>query len=404
MTLQPQKNATLVALATLLLFVPVLVQSEDWGAWRGKNRNSISTEKGLATAWTSQGPQQVWKYKTGKSYTTVSVAKGRLVTMGAENNIETVYCLNAKSGDLVWKYSYNHPKREIMADPNPTASSATPVIDGDRVYTINREGLALCLTLKDGKVVWSKELTKEADAKQPQFGFSGAPVIEGNTIYYNAGANGVALEKSSGKVLWSSGAGPAGYATSVLHTVDGTKLVVNFNGDGLIAAEAETGKKLWFIPWKTQFNTYSVDAVFFGDKVFLTTYGSAKLYKLTENKPTLVYESKFQSNFNNPVLVGNYLYGASKGYLTCMNLETGEETWRERGIGQGSVIVADGKLIVLSEQGELSLLSIDPKAYNLLTKAKVMEGKCWAAPVLVNGLLYCRNNDGELICLNLRKN
>lgn len=392
-----------MALATCLMLTGNMAQADDWAKWRGPNNNSISGETAWLTKLPASGPEKLWQTNIGKSYSAVVVSNNRLFTMGATGGKETIFGFDATTGKELWKLTYAHPKRESQADPNPTASASTPTIEGDRVYTISREGLAYCLDVSDGKVIWTHDFGADKKMTIPQFGFSGAPLIEGEKVLYNVGSNGAALEKATGKTLWISGTEGAGYSTPTIYQVGSQRAVAMFTTNGLAGVDIETGRRLWFYPWKTQYNTYAVDPIFVKDRLYLMTYGAAKQLRLSGRKLEQVYESRsMRCSYNNPVLIDGHLYGNDQGALKCMEWTTGKEKWRLAGMGSGSLIAAGKHLIVLNERGELSIVAVNSDTYTEISRAKVIEEKCWTHPVLANGLLYCRNNDGALVCLDLR--
>ncbi len=158
------------------------VSANDWTQWRGQNRNSTTNESSLNFDWKTQPPKQLWKVNIGQSYSTVAVQGNRLFTMGNADGKDTIYCLDVETGKPIWTRSDAHAKRESQADPFPKATTATPVVDENRVYTLTREGLALCLDTKTGTVIWKKQFLKDLGAgiKSPPFGFAGSALIVGD--------------------------------------------------------------------------------------------------------------------------------------------------------------------------------------------------------------------------------
>ena len=110
----------------------------DWHWWRGPNRDGISSEKGWLSTWPEAGLKQLWRFSVGVGYSSVSVSKGRVYTMGNVNNTDTVYCLNAETGKVVWKHSYK------CRQGSWKGTRIAPTVDGNRVYTVSREGNLFC--------------------------------------------------------------------------------------------------------------------------------------------------------------------------------------------------------------------------------------------------------------------
>jgi outer membrane protein assembly factor BamB len=397
-----------------------IVLAADWPSWRGTSRNGVTSEGGWLTTWPASGLPRLWSANTGKSYAAVSVQGKRLYTIGAKEGKETLFCLDARSGAVLWRYTQMHPKREIQYDPNPTASTATPVAAGERVYALTREGLALCLAAKDGKLLWQRDLARETQSGLPPFGCASSPVVEGDLVIYNVGKHGIALNRQTGAVVWNSGPGVAGHASAVICQIGGARGVLLFTGAGLVGADLQTGRLLWRHPWTSPNNLYAVDPVVSGEKIFIAGYGRSQQLRLAGDTVSVVYENRnLRSSFSNPVLLDGYLYGSDRGALQCVEWATGTLKWSRPGVllrppgqdaegvpryplGEGALIGAGKHLIVLDEGGNLHLVAASPEAYRELAHAKVLKGPCWTLPVLANGLLYCRNNDGDLVCLDLR--
>jgi len=371
----------------------------DWPQWRGPQRNGISAETDWQPKWGAGGPRKLWTAQLGAGYSAVAVSGGRVYSVGNAGNRDTVFCLDANNGRVVWRQSY--PCRfGDMGGPR-----ATPVLDGGRVYTMSEEAQAYCLNAGTGKVIWNRDLARETGAQRPQWGFAGSALIQGNLAIYNVGATGTALDKTSGQVVWKSG-GRTGYASPVAYKVGAQQAVALFAGTGLVAVNPVNGRQLWSFPWQTSYDVNAADPIFSFDKVFISSnYGKGcALLRVTGGRPEVVWQNREMKNhFNTCVLLAGSIYGNDENTLKCLDLSTGAERWRHRGgIGKGGLIASNGHLLVLTESGELLVIKATPTAYTEVSRAKVMGGTCWTHPVLANGRLYCRNSQGELVCLALK--
>jgi outer membrane protein assembly factor BamB len=372
----------------------------DWPQWRGPQRNGISAETGWQTRWPDAGPRRLWTARVGEGFAAVAVQEGRVYTVGNAGEKDTVYCLDARTGKPLWRHSYP------CASGNYSGPRATPTVDGNRVYTLSREAQAFCLDAASGRVIWSKDLRRETGARTPQWGFAGSPLLDGNRVLYNVGTAGVALEKGSGRLVWQSGGGAAGYASPVLYTVGNQRGVALFTASGIVGVNPANGRRLWQYPWRTQFDVNAADPIFTGDTVFISSNynrGCALLRVGRGGRPAVVWENRnMRNHFNSCVLLGGYLYGNDENTLKCIDLKTGQERWRRRGIDKGGLLAAAGHLIVLTGRGTLLVVRATPERYVEVAQAPVMQGTCWTPPVLANGALYCRSHEGELVCLDLR--
>lgn len=387
----------------IALVVPLAgtVRAADWPNWRGLQYDGISREVGLLKSWPAAGPALVWKRELPGGYSSMAVAGGKLFTQTKEGKEETVLCVDAVSGQPVWEHRYPadydlHPTLDARFKSGPRS---TPAVDGGRVYTLGTTGILLCLEVKTGKPVWSVDLLKLAGRACPEFGYSNSPVISGDLLFVHPGGPGgnslAALNKRTGEVVWKALDDPIGYSTPILVKDSGVEQLVHFTATGLVAVTPKEGKLLWRYEWKTNFDLNVATPIYADGQVFLSSnYGrGAALVRLKgAAAPEEVYRTQnVQSHFSTCVLYQGHLYGFTLGRLRCVELKTGEVKWEERGLGNGSLLVADGQLFVLSERGDLVLAEASPAAYNERSRWKALEGTCWSAPVLANGKLYLRN-------------
>ncbi len=391
------------SLVALLALVPaVQMSAEDWPRWRGPDLNGISKETGWFKPWPASGPKTVWKVNVQPGFSTVSVAKGRVFTTGTSEKKETVFCLDEKSGAVVWKHTF---PTAFVPEYYEGGSSGTPTVDGDRVFHLGQMGELFCFEAATGKIVWEKNIAKETGTKQPTWGLTGAPFVLGEMLVLTVGATGTAVEKNTGKVVWSS-AGEGGYATPLPFGDD----VLVFGTKALAVVDPKSGKVRGQFPWKTSYDVNAADPVIAGkDRVVIAAgynHGAA-LLELKGGEITKLWENKSMRNhFNASLLIDGHLYGIDgdagrkDSGVACVELATGTSKWREPSLGSGGVTAADGKLIIISEKGELVIAEASPAGFKPLARSQVLGGKIWTVPVLANGKIYARNSKGDLVCVD----
>lgn len=394
-----------LVMAELFLFHRAALAS-DWPQWRGPDRNGISGERNWRTIWPADGPKVLWRSSVGVGFASVSVSQQRAYTMGNSNARDTVWCLDAVTGSEIWKHSYESELGSKYYEGGP---GSTPTVDRGRVYTISKWGDAFCLDAATGKVLWRQDLRRDPGVTPNEWGFAGSPLIYGDLVVLNAGAAGVALERHSGRIAWSTGTNPAGYASPTLFRLGGKDAVLIFAAKRLVALEPKTGREFWRHPWETGYDNNNADPIISGDTIFITSYDrGAALLAVTDGRSAVVYEKKvLHTHMAPPVLVGEYLYGFNGHYargpdFRCVHLPTGELKWTRKDLAAGSVMAAGGKLIVLDGRGQLVIAEPSPLEFKPLARAQVLGGRCWAPPALANGCLYVRNAKGDLVCLDLR--
>ncbi len=387
--------------AIAILLCSGLVFGADWPNWRGPEFNGISAEKDWNAAGLKDGVKIAWKASVGTGFSSISIADGRVYTMGNVNETDHVFCFDAGTGKELWKHSYKHPLDKKYYEGG---TSATPTVADGKVYTISKRGIVFCLDAKTGDVVWEKQLK----IKRATWGLAGSPVIVDDLVIYNAAEFGVAVKKASGEVAWQNGKGSTGYSTPVLYKAGNVKAAILFGAKGVFAVETATGKKLWDSPWKTKYEVNAADPIISDDKVFITSgYGSGcALLKIEGNKATRLWgqEKKtknMRSQMSGPVLWEGYLYGINQNELVCVNFDTGKTAWSFKDVGNGSVMIAGGKLLALSERGTLYIAELSPKGFKEISSAKILKGKCWAPPAFSDGKVYARTAKGDMVCIDL---
>jgi outer membrane protein assembly factor BamB len=377
--------------------------SDDWSTWRGPNHNGVSSE----TGWNPKGAEKLWTKELGDGYSSVSVKGSRLYTMGlksGDDKTDTVYCLDAKTGNEIWSYSYASQSGSYKGP------RATPVCDADSVYTLSRDGQLICFDAESGKVNWKTNVLAGSGNQNIKWGLSSSPVIDGDLILLNVGATGMAVDKSSGKIKWKS-TGTSSYASPVLFDRNGTHCAAIFSAPGLQIVEAQTGKKISSFAWETKYEINGADPLILGDKIFISSgydHGCAML-DFSSGELNVLWENKIlKAQFSSSIYIDGYIYGIdgqtkTKGALRCISAADGAEQWAAP-LGFGSLMAADGKLIVLSEPGTLCIAEASPKKYTELAKTVTgLSPLCWTAPVLANGIIYCRNDKGTLVALDVSK-
>lgn len=394
-----------VVSASMAIFFAFCSPALDWPRWRGPELNGISKEKNWTTVWPKEGPKQVWKANVGIGFSSVTIADGHLYTMGNKDDQDTIYCFDAATGKEVWKHTHPEPLDPRFYEGGTTG---TPTIDGESVYTLSRKGKLFAFAADSGKIRWQRDIAKEHGLQIPEWGFAGSPLVRGDLLILNAGTHGLALKKANGGLAWSTGKESSGYATPVPFESKGGLLLAVFGWRSLAAVTLKDGKVLWELPWKTEYDINAADPIISGDKMFISSgYRKGGALLTLNGEPKTIWASQNMHNqLNSSVLMGGHLYGISgqNGHgadLRCVEFETGKVLWTEKSAGFGALMAADGKLIVLSERGELIVCEAKPEKFEALARAHVLGGKCWTVPVLSNGRIYCRNVRGDLVCVDV---
>ena len=389
-------------------FVSASVNGGDWPHYRGPSQNG-STPESIGTLPVG-GPRELWRVHLGTGLSSVTVADGRAFSAGFKDGKEVLYCLSPANGRVLWTHSWVAKLGAYLFEGGPRA---TPTVDGERVYMLGADGHIACVSAATGKPVWEKNLVSDFAGRRPEWGFSGSPTIDGKNVILDSGGKGastVALNKLTGEPAWKSGGDEAGYGSAIVATIAGARRILLVKADALVMLNAADGAEAARFEWKTAFKINAATPLVVGDKAVITSaynHGAAAV-SLSGGKASQAWFSKnLLSHFNTPVHSGGSVFGLDgeagkrRSSLVCLDLASGDEKWRAKTVNHGSLILAGDKLVILTEGGDLVLAAASGAAYKELARKKVLGGRCWVQPTLANGKVYCRNNTGELVCLDL---
>lgn len=399
------------ALALALLAIGTAARADDWAQWRGPTRDGISAEQGWSHAWGPKGPKVLWRAQVGIGCASFTAAGDAAYTMGNKGDTDTVFCFDAATGAIRWKYSYPQKLEPKLYEGGPGCS---PAIDGDRVYTLSKQGRLLCL--RAGQVVWERDLARDFGAKMPSWGWNGSPLVLGDQLLLDVGGKGrsaVALDKRTGQIRWQAGDDKCAYASPLVIRTGDDPQVAFLNAYGLVVRAARDGRECWRFPWKTEYDCNAAMPVLVGDKVFLSSgYGhGCALVPIpaapapgADAAPQALWTNKnMRNHINSSVAWAGHLYGFDESHLHCLDVATGSVQWKQSGLGKGSLIIAEGKLVVLSESGKLVIATPSPDGFRPLAETQLLsEKRCWVTPTLAHGRLFARNNLGEAVAIDLR--
>ncbi len=389
------------------MLIPILAmwffgtcQAQGPTHWRGPSRDGIYPETGLLKQWPATGPEILWTFEElGQGHSSASIQNGSLFTSGMSDGTGFLFKFDL-DGALTYKVSYGPEYTESWY-----GTRGTPVIVGDKIYVESGHGKLVCFNNSDGKILWSKDLFRDLDGKNIQWGVNETVVIDGDIVYATPGGknnNVVALDRHTGKLIWSSkGKGElSAYCTPLLFEHGGRKILATHTASHLIGLEASTGKLLWSHrqpnEWSVHPNTPIYDN---GELFFFSGYGQGggKL-KLNQDgsSVTLEWRNKtLDSRMGGAVLVDGYIYGSGDNNREwrCLEWKSGKEMYASDVMAKGNVIYAEGMLYCYSERGELALVKADPAGFDVVSKTKVSLGseQHWAHPMIHDGVLYLRH-------------
>jgi outer membrane protein assembly factor BamB len=392
-----------LVLATVMLLMlaqqAVAQTGANWPQWRGPNRDGISKETGLLKQWPAEGPALVWKASgAGRGYSSFSISDGKLYTMGLRGDREFVVAFDIATGKEAWATPHGSAFRNDRGD----GPRGTPTIDGDRVYALGGNGDLSALDARTGKLAWSKNVLREFGGSNITWGISESPLVLGNKVLVNAGGPGasiVALKKTDGSVIWKSQSDEAGYSSAVPVEINGGTQVVFFTAKRAVGLDERDGRLLWEYQRPANDTANAATPIVRANRIFISSdygTGGGVVEIKPDNKAQEIYFTKdMRNHHSSSVLIGDYLYGFSGSILTAMKFDTGEIAWRDRSVGKGSLVYADGNLYCLSENGVVGLVEATAAGYKEKGRFRIEQGSLptWAHPVVAGGRLYLRDQD-----------
>ena len=435
----------LVCLIALLgfSFAPVTqrCQAEDWPQWMGPKRDNVWNIAKPPQSFAPGSLKASWSMPVAGGYAGPAVVGDRIFVtdLVTKDNVkvdnfgrrsfegtERVLCFHSKTGKEVWKKEYP----VTYAISYPAGPRCTPIVDGDRVYTLGAEGDLYCFEAKDGTVVWSMKLKEQYKTNSALWGYAAHPLIDGDHLITLAGGEGsqtVCLDKKTGKEVWRFGTAPEqGYSPPTIITAGGKRQLILPNPAAINSVDPDTGKLFWTIPYEASNGSIIMSPIQYGKYLFVGGYSDKNiLIELGDKTPTAKQlwrdvAKKAMSPVNvQPMGIGDVVYGFDQsGELIAFKIDTGERLWEtskpigRRPLGSGTAfIVRAGDLFYLfNELGEIIIARMSPKGYEEISREKIIEptnnafGRdvIWCAPAFANGCIYVRN-DEKLICVPLTK-
>lgn len=392
----------------------VTAAAQDWPQWRGPNRDATVSDGSIPQTWPKTLKEE-WKVPIGVGHSSPVVASGKIYVFARQGEEEVLLCLDAITGKELWKSS--QPISYVM---NPAATGhgkgpkSTPLVSNGNVCTFGISGVLSCHDARTGKLKWRREFSTQYSNTSPLYGTAMSPVVDKGMLIAHVGGHDkgalTAFDLESGAVKWSNEADGPAYASPIVVTLAGVRQVVTFTQKEFVGVDAASGKLLWKLPAKTEYDTNSVTAVAYKDMLIFAREGQGlTAIRITkegaELKPQEVWSNKeVELYLNTPVLQGNRLYGLSvrqKGQFFALDALTGKTVWLSPGrMGENAAILnVGGKvLLLLTNDANLIVLPADAKEYSPMIQYTVAKSPTWAHPVVIGKRILIKD-DTTLVSL-----
>ena len=384
------------------------VRGQDWPQWGGPRRDFKSDSTGLAGRWPARGPQRLWSRPLGEGHSAIVAEGERLYTMYRRGQQETVVSLDSKTGKTIWEYNYTAPHLPKMDISYGAGPHSTPLVSGALIMAIGSTGKLFCLEKLTGRKRWSHDLWQEYGGTHLHLGYSSSPIAYKNTLIIQVGGVGRALmafDLSNGRVIWQALNYINSYSSPIIINVDGQDQLVAFMLNEIIGVDPNNGAFLWsyLISAKWDFHFNISTPVWGRDNLLFASaaYGiGGRVLRLTRSGGKTVVKELWQSertrvHKENAIRVGDVIYASTghtgPAFFTAIDAKTGRVLWQDRRFSHASFLYADGRFIILDEDGALGLATPSPNGLTVHSKVEMLTSRSWTAPTLVGRTLYLRD-------------
>ncbi|MBI3865508.1 MAG: PQQ-binding-like beta-propeller repeat protein [Planctomycetia bacterium] len=415
----------------LLAFAAGMAAADDWPQWGGPRRDIVWREKNIVRTLPTKGLlPRVWSTPIGEGYSGPAVANGRVYVMDrirAAGN-ERVLCLDAADGNILWKHAW---RAQYTVD-YPAGPRMTPLVDGDRLYTIGTMGDMFCFQADSGKILWRKNFVDDFGTQIPTWGMVASPLVEGDQLITLVGGSNkglvISFDKHTGKELWRAlEDSEPGYCPPMLFTLGGTPQVIIWHPHAVSSLNPANGETYWEIPWPIKAGLCVPAPRQIGNRLFLTAfYNGPMMIEVGPGGKTAKIAWKGKSNSEQrtdglhsimptPWVNEKNIYGVcSYGQLRCLDVQTGERQWETlAATGEGRwwnafLIPHEDRFFIHNEQGDLIIAELSPAGYKELSRAKLVDPTrkvmdrmtIWSHPAFAMQSVFARN-DKELVRVDL---
>lgn len=376
----------------------------------GTNRTGSVPDPGLATDWHSNPPREIWRRPIGLGWSSFAVLEHRALTQDQEGTGERVVCLDLLTGDPLWVHSDQTRFNEWQGGDGPRA---TPSIHKDRVLTLGATGFLNCLDLTNGTRIWQRRILTEFDLGTNEWATASSPLVVDDTVIVGGGRGPgpalLAFQLQSGTPLWQAGNDSASYASPILATLAGRRLILASNARSLIGADPTTGRILLEHTWGSpKWPKASQPVVVGTNRIFLSAgYGvGCQMIQVQPStndtlQAAIVWKGlSLKTQFNSVALLDGHLYGLDDGLLACVRAEDGKRLWKDGRYGSGQTLLAGNLILVQAERGPIHLATASPDSFRELATFPALDSKTWNHPTLAGRFLLVRN-DRQAACFEL---
>lgn len=374
----------------------------DWHQFRGSARNGCMAFAEDQYQWIEPSPLLLWSKEIGSGFSEVVSVGEHVYLMMAEktdsvSGWENLVCLESETGNEVWRTRID--SIFIDVDEWGDGPRSTPAVDEETVFCFSASGKLAAINRSDGQLLWTVDFVSEFGSTVPRWGYASSPLLLPNLVIMEVGGKNqygfAAFDKKSGATAWKNGIVNASYNSAIAAEINGTTQVIFVNGSNLFAYDVH-GDSLWSYTMPLR-SPMALPLFIPPNKILVSAANDAGSFiiEINENKPVSVMEStRLRNDWSSSCYKDGYIFGFNVATLICMDAVSGERLWFKRGFGKGSLLLVNDRLVVLSDQGDLTVLEANPEAYTEIAAFEALQGRSWTAPSFANGKLFVRNHTG----------
>ncbi len=403
-------RAATVAAAWLMSGFAAGVHAGDgtpsWKQWGGPGQDFLAPAGDLAESWPEEGPATLWQRELGDGQSAILFENDRLYTMYREEGREVVVALEADGGDLVWEHRYEAPYDGRGG--YGTGPRATPLLAGNRIFTVGVGGILSALDKRDGSLLWRKDLWGEGfGGNHLSHGYSSSPIAWGELVIVPVGGEGaglVAFDQASGERVWSGPDVRNSFSSPKLVELLGEEQLLVFMAREIVGLSPATGELLWSYPQTNQWNhNITLPTIVDDDIVVISSpQAGARGLRLSRSAEGIEVEQiwaarRIQFYHAATVRDGDWIYGSTgtvaPAFMAALNVRTGEIGWRTRGFAKANCVGVDGRLLILDEDGKLYLASVTPEGIEVHSSTQLLDRVAWTVPTVIGNTMYVRDQE-----------
>ncbi|HEX4915759.1 MAG TPA: PQQ-binding-like beta-propeller repeat protein, partial [Vicinamibacterales bacterium] len=356
------------------------------------------------------GVTRGWSVEIGEGYSSPVVAGGRAFLHSRRDPEEIVTAVDIATGKVAWQQAYQSEfKKNQYATQMAKGPNSTPLVVGDRLYTLGVTGILTAWNTRDGSVVWRNDYSSSIDTSKMFCGTAMSPLLEGGSLIVHVGSDihggrVLALDPATGKERWvSKGLGP-GYASPVAVTVDNVRQIITMTNGSIIGIDAANGTSLWSIPFPDEWHENIVTPIWTGTALIVSgTRQGTHAYALSRAggawQPRQLWRNADVTMYTvSPVFGDGIIYGMSnkrRGHFVALDATSGAVKWATQGRdgNHASILQTQQHVVFLTDSGALIVAQRTPEGFKEVTRYDIGKSATWTLPVLLpDGILVREAN------------